>query len=367
MEKRYNVQVYDQDGVTPIRTIPSALIKNPPTFRSQLNGGFGELVLDLNLPFDDFDESTLVDYMNIVDVYAVDDVHPKGRRIYRGFVSRYEPYVDGNGEGVRVTVLGLVSLLSFSHYKSGSSFVVSHSGADPETIGRAIVDHFNTVYGGALISYSNDTTDPVGSAVNVTFTDQKWFDALKRTFELAGDGWWWHVDHDGLYWLKPKPSAPMHTFSIGGNVVSLRVTKDSEKVVNDVQVRRSGGSTSDYSDLASQATYGTGSPATGKRTKIVTDSSLGDLAAADQRGNKEVADEKDAKIATELVVSSDYDLESIRVGETCQIVNYKKGSTLFADNMQIAAVSYAPDRCTVELEQQSRHLGTELQAFVEAA
>jgi len=219
-------------------------------------------------------------------------------------------------------------------------------------------------YGGSLISYSDDTTDPVGTAVTVNFEDVKWFDALKKVHELSGDGWWWKVDQDGQYWLKPRPSDPTHTFSIGGNIVSARVKKDSEKIVNDVQVRRSGGTATDYPDSASQAEYGTGDPATGKRTKIVSDSSLADVNAADQRGNKEIADNKDAKIATQIVISSDYDLESIHVGETCEIVNYKKGSGLFADNMQIVGIEYSPTQCRIDLEQQTANFGLELQAFV---
>jgi len=72
MQKSYNVQVYDQDGVTALRTIPAKQIKNEISFSSRINAGLGQLVLDLNLPFDDFDEGASIDYMNIVDVYAVD-------------------------------------------------------------------------------------------------------------------------------------------------------------------------------------------------------------------------------------------------------------------------------------------------------
>ncbi len=172
MEKAYNVQILAQDGTTAIRTIPAKQIKNPPSFRSQINGGFGECVLDVNLPFDDFEEGSVIDFMRIVDIYCVDAANPRGRRIYRGFISQYEPYLEANGEGVRVTLLGLVSLLSFSHYKNGSSFSVADVGNDPEAIARSILIHFATIYGGSLITYTDDTTDPVGQAVNVDFVDK---------------------------------------------------------------------------------------------------------------------------------------------------------------------------------------------------
>ncbi len=366
MEKTFNVQVFGQDGVTKIRTIPYSLLKSDPQFTSRINAGLGECVLDLDLPFDDFDEGNLVDYMNIVDIYAVDAANPRGRRIYRGFISRYEPYLESGGtEGVRFTCLGLASLLSFSHYMNGSStFAVAHATQDPETIARAILDHFNSMYGGALVSYTNDSTDAVGSSVSITFTDKKWFDALKDTGNLAGEGWWWKVDENGLYWLKAKPSTPTHLFTIGGNVDSLRINKNSESVVNNVFVRRSGGTQTNYADAASQAQYGTGSPPTGKRTSIINESSLTSVGAADQRGNKALADGKDAKVAVQFVVNDKYDLESIKVGDTCAILNVKRGSTLFSPNMQIVALTYQGDKVSVEVEQQSSNFGQELEAFV---
>src|SRR5205085_4033295 len=118
----------------------------------------------------DFDEGTTIDFMNIVRIYAVkvdtDALTQQEDLIYTGFISKYESYTEGGDEGVRVTCLGLISLLMNSHYKAGSSFEVAHSSQDPQTIGRAIIDHFNTIYGGSLISYSDDTTVPGGVSVS---------------------------------------------------------------------------------------------------------------------------------------------------------------------------------------------------------
>ncbi len=62
-------------------------------------------------------------------------------------MSKYDTYIEQDGsEGVRMTCLGLVSLLAASYYKNGSSFTVTHSTVDPETIGRAIIDHVNSIF-----------------------------------------------------------------------------------------------------------------------------------------------------------------------------------------------------------------------------
>lgn len=359
LQKTYLVKVLDQDNAAFLKTFEPGTLKNLPSFRSKINGGLGELILDLNLPFDDFDEGNSVAFLNLVDLYAIDADHPRGRRIYRGYVSRYEPYAEaGGGEGVRVTCLGLASLLTASYYST-----TTHTNEDPETIGQAIVDHFSSVYGGSLLSYSG-TTQAVGSTVTYTFTDQKWFDALRKTGELAGSGWWWKIDQDGKYHLKPKPASATHTLTIGKDIDSIVAPKDAEKVINEVIVRRSGGTATPYTDASSQATYGTGSPATGKRTKIVSDASIPDATTADARGNKLLADLKDAKVSARVTVNVNADLEAITVGDTVRIRNHRKGNTFFSDNMLIVSTYYKGDTLDLELEQLSSDFGAALAEFV---
>src|SRR4051812_40632567 len=106
VRKQYTVRIYAPDGATPVRTLTTArpadpalpFVKSVPTFSARINGGLGECVLDLFAPFDDFGEGTLVGFMNVVTVDAVvTDTDLKSQtttRIYKGFVSRYEPYVE---------------------------------------------------------------------------------------------------------------------------------------------------------------------------------------------------------------------------------------------------------------------------------
>lgn len=381
LEKKYTIQVYDQDGETLLRTLTTErpldlslmFCRNVPAFRSQINGGFGECVLDLNAEFDDFDEGDTVDFMNVVRIYAVvTDLDTRSQTetlIYSGFTSRYEAFIDEDGtQGVRATCLGLASLLTSSYYGVLSNFEVSHGSEDPTDIARAVVDHFATVYGGGLITYDGDSIpDAVGATVSVIFTDQKWFDALKRVGLLAGEGWWWNVDHEGKYNLKAKPSEATHTFTIGRDVLSISAPKDSEKVANDVWVRYDEG-VGHYQDTDSQSRFGTGSPATGRRTVIISDPGL-NLAAADQRGGKELADGKDDKLKASLSVSDNYEggIESIRVGQTCRVLNYDGDSDFFDghDNMMIVAVSYEGTLVRIDLEEESGSFGPELQKLVE--
>jgi hypothetical protein len=366
IQKSWNIIIYGQDGTTVLATLPQSNIRGYPTFTTRINGGLGECVLDLvgsGFFFDTFDEGNAIKHMNIVDIYEIDPSHPLGRRIYRGFISRYEPYIDsGSDEGVKVTCLGLVSLLTKSYYKNGGTFTVSHSSVDPSTIAEAILTHFNTIYGGSLIT-SSSSVATVGTNVSYDFSDQKWFDALSTVGKLAGTGYWWNVDENGIYWLQPRTNTATHIFTIGKDIDSITVTKDGEKIVNDVQVRYSGGSY-DASDATSQSTYGTGSPATGKMSKIVSDTSMG-LDAATQAGTKEVQDQKSAYLSASVEINSNYDIESVKVGQAAVIANYSaSASNLFPNPLVIVSTTYTGDALRIQFEQPTTDLGIELQSFV---
>lgn len=121
--------------------------------------------------------------------------------------------------------------------------------------------------------------------------------------------------------------------------------KNSEKIINLFQLRwdASGGTASNYTDASSVAAYGT-------REEVQTDTRITLAATADQRGNGEIADLKDIKIEAKLRINAKYNIESVHPGDTCTVVNLKKGSTLFGDNMLITSVAYDPDGITIELE-----------------
>lgn len=355
--KRFNIKVYDTDGVTLIQTLSPSVLKGAPTFTSQINGGLGQCQLDLNLPFDDFGEGTDIDFMYIVKIYVTDSENPLGRLVYTGFVSAYQPYLQNKIQGVKVTLLGLGSLLSFAYYKNGASFTVAHSAVDPAVIMKAIIDHFNTIYPGSLLGYNSGgtTVDTVGTNVTYTFIEKKWLDALKDAFGTVGAGWWWSVDKQGQLYLKQKPASATHRFTIGKDIDSITVDKSSESVKNQVRVKYNG-NTADDSDATSISRFGT-------REAIVSDDQIQNAATANQRAGQEVDDNKVEKIKAKLTINMSYDLESIEVGDTCKIMNLDSAQQTFNNNMMIVSVNYSFTKVTVELEEQTK-FSIELQKFI---
>lgn len=356
--KKFTVKIYDSSGTTLKRTLSNQDFNSTPNFNSKIDGGFGECVLDLNLPYDDFGEGDTIDYMFIVKIYVIDDIYPKGRLVYTGFISKITPFIDASKQGVSLSVLGLVSLLSLDYYKDGSSYEVTHSNQDPAVIMQAVLDYFNSINGNSLLSYSAETMENVGTNVSYTFKKKKWLDAIQDTFGLAGSGVWWSVDQNGYFYFKPKPSTATHTFTLGKDIEKFENNKSSEDIINAVRVYYD-------SDLASYVDCEDSTSITkyGRRTKIINDSDITDSTTATQKATQTVEDNKNPKIKGALTINNQYDIESIKVGDTCKVLNLKKGSTQFTSNMQISMVRYYFDSVTLELEDFA-DFGTTLNKFV---
>lgn len=317
MRKSYTVKIYGLDSVY-IKTINPTLVTSEVTFFSQINGGQGQCMLDLALPFDDFDEGNSIKAMNLVKIYESDDVNsPTPRLIFTGFISQYTPYFDGARSGVKLTLLGLVTLLSYGYYKTGGGYTVSHSAVDPAAIMKAVIADFDADYPD-LIDALSGTVDDVGENVTYSFVDQKRLDALKKAFELAGPGRYWHIGADGKLYFKAKPTTATHRFTLGYDAARAEILKNSEQIINKFQLRwnTAYGSTSNFSDAASIAKYGV-------HEKVQNDERITTSGTAEQRGNQQIMDFKDVKVQARLHINANYDIETIKPGDTCSVFNFK--------------------------------------------
>ena len=347
MQKSYTAKIYNLAGSI-VKTINPRTINNEVSFSSTINAGQGQCMIDLSLPMDDFGEGTNIKNMNFVRIYEADDENsPEPRLIYTGFISQYVPYFQGSSEGVRLVCLGLATLLQFGYYKSGSNFTVSASAIDPAQIMKNVLDHFNSVFPGTpnWIDWDGGNVDTVGTNVTYEFVDQKWGDVLKKAFDLAGSGRWWYIGPNGQLYFKAKPGTATHRFTLGYDVVSGEIVKNSEQLINKFQLRWNTGysSTTDFTDATSVSTYG-------PREKIQNDERITISGTADQRGDQEIADNKDPKAQVRMRINANYDIESIKPGDTCSVFNVKQGSTVFPANMLITAVRYTPDGVDLDLE-----------------
>lgn len=356
VDKKFTVKIYDPTGATLIKTVNPLLVKDTPNFPSKINQGFGQCVLNLNLPFDDFDEGGSIDHMNIVRIYEIDNENPSGRLVYTGFISSYQPSINGGVDSVEVNLLGIVSLLATAFYRASGNLTVTKSGVELSQAIKDIINHFNSTYSGSLITYDSGSIDTVGTNIEYVYEKLTWLDAIKKTFELIPAGWFWTVDNTGKFYLKENPTTPTHTFTIGKEIDNFTVRNNAENVKNQVIFEYLSGATVTVTDAPSVALYGL-------REKYVTDNEVQDSANATIAAQKILDNEKAKKIEVKLTINNEYDIESIKVGDTCQVTNYK-GTTLFNDNMLIIGINYNWDKVVLELGDYIDNFGEQIDKFV---
>jgi len=352
MQTTFLVKVYNNSGATLKKTLKNNELLSDPTFKSIINGGLGQLELNVNIAFEEADTIGWIDLMNIVKVYAITDKYPKGTLIYTGFISKSTPYLTGSANGIKLNILGMVSLLSFAYYKDGTSFTVNDSD-DPADIFSNILTHFQSVYG-SIITAGTLTT--IGVTSDIEFEKQTWSNAIKKTFDTVGSGYYWTIDNEAQLNLLPQPTSATHTFTIGFDVQELKLEKDVERVYNSVTVEYAGGLTTTYSDATSISEYG-------KRERYISDSSLQDYDTARNYAIQTVEENKDPKIKASVIINNRYDIEDIKAGHTCKVQNIKKGTTIVGDNMLISAVEYSPNIAKLTLESYD-NIGNEILKLV---
>ncbi len=361
MNKNYNIKVFDKDGNF-LSVVDGSKRISKIRFSEIINGGQRELNIDLKYDFDNHPD--YFSPFNFIRVYAVTSNYPKGTLIYSGWISK----VIGLKDGIRVTALGLASMLNLSLYKDGSLFDVEKMNEDPATIVNDIISTFQAEYpptsGYEWIGTdevtgirSGGNVDTVGTTVNFTFQKMTWLRAMAKCVELAGGTWFWYVDKGGDVYFREKPSTPTHKFTIDKDIQDFNIPHSIEKIVNDVTVAYDVGIVRSFNST-SVNTYG-------RREIYIDESSSSDSTSAQQIADQKIAEGKDRKVATTLVINNAYNIETIRAGDTCRVMNYRKDSDILIDNMLIIQADYSEDTIKLRLEEQGLDFGGTLQSFVQ--
>lgn len=348
--KEYLVKLYSADGVTLKRIIQDNNLRKSPTFSGRINGGQGDITLDTRLDPENFGDIE-IDY--VCDVYVADDDAPDGKlKIFRGIVQEITPYAKESMKGVTITAQGTATTLTFDYWRDAGLYTFTKNVA-AEVAFAAVVTAHQADEPLHLIA-GTDISDP-SVDINQEFSNMTWHAALTKIQELCPEGWYWYLGPDGIVKLKPKPSSATHKFILGKHV-EFKAPKSAKKMFNIARVVRTGGAAVDYSNVAA---------GNRRRLKIINDSGILDVPTSDQKGEKFLDDNDTPSNKTELTVFDTYDIESIEPGQTCTILNLRKGMNFFGNNMQIVGITYQGDKAILELEEAVGDIGAELQRFVQ--
>ena len=328
--KRFVYKIYDSAGnfITTWADVISL-----PTFYQEINKGFSELKLQLARSIYQFGESEDVKYMNQIKVYVFDgDTGYNGIQIYSGYLTRYEPITNGQEETLEVTFLSYWLEAARYVLEDSGDTKVAYNSQDPSNIFKDLLDKF-TARGGKL-DYNASSVDTTGTTVSYTFNLNTFQECLRKVIELSPDNWYLRVGEDDIMYLKEMEATAKHIFHIGRDITYYKPEKRIENLVNVVYFRGGGTLYKKYTASGSVASYG-------EYAKKIVDERVTVEATADIMANRvlNALSSPEIRITIRILDNNNnngkgYDIENIKVGDTCKILGAtKKGNNLW-DNME---------------------------------
>lgn len=279
----------------------------------------------------------------------------------------YRVYISANnsstGTGLfRLSEIELMEGVAFS--KDGATSV-KYTNKDVSNILKDVLDKFTSV--GGLLDYGVGTVDTSGSLVSYQFNTSTLQEVMQKIAEMAPEDWYFRIGADDLVYFKQKLATPTHKFYIGRNVKYYKQEKRLENIVNYIYFKGKD-FFKKYSNTGSESAYG-------RYSEKIIDERVTNVATADT-----IADTILSRMATpeiRIIIdvtdsnnedSKGYDIESIKVGDTCRIFNATtKGDNLWdsivwdVDSwdfditnsagviLQIQKIEYHPDYVRLEI------------------
>ena len=230
-EKRFLWKIYDSDGNfittwTDVITIPA--------FTWEINGGFSELVVKLARGVFAFGEGEDVDFGNQLKLYVFDrDTGANGVLIYSGFISRYEPNLEGSKETMMVTFLGYYTETNLFMLENGSGDTeLDYFSQGPEDIIKGVLDIFTAA--GGKVDYDGGSIEDPTTTVSYTFNTNSVQEAIQKCLELSPEGWYFRIDADDILYYKEKSVAADHKLHLGRHFINYRQEKRTENIINKI-------------------------------------------------------------------------------------------------------------------------------------
>ena len=277
--------------------------------------------------------------------------NPSGYLVFQGFITEMELLFDPKTNHVRLRLLPIESILANAYYKNGASFTVSFSAKDCDFMLGAVIDDVNSVQGA---TYFTKNLAAPGESITVDLKYNKHLDAANKIISFLDQTWYLRTRPNGQIDLQQYPGTATHKLTIGLHVQALDITLSILDLKNLCVVTWGSGPTdSNYKDATSQGLYG-------HREEQINDSNIKDSGSSDAAGNGDVARKKNPVVKGIITVNTNYAIESILPGDTCQIFNNTTGgAAILAGIMNIVRVEYDGNTAVLHLADYVEVFGTE--------
>ena len=340
-------------------------------FSAEINGGPGECVIRLSLPFDYAGKDVLEGNSIELRVSDADAASYPGIDativLYRGYISFVERDVQENAEGITVHLLGHYTRLGVDVLKSGSQTTLysessagltttsgSQTASDIGKMVRAVMDRYIAETTNPQLSYDASDIPDTGTTATFRFERTTYRQALDSLLLLAPYGTYYYVNELGKLKFGQKPSTPTHRFVFGKHFNRATITRSLETLRNFVLVWNGDNGSpiyKHYQDDDSIALYG-------RRVATINAYGIDSSDAADLMGAQFIAANKTPEVRVRATIidnnpDSDlgYDIETIRPGDTCSFHNFNTDlAPIFQENMLITKVDYTLDKAIIEVE-----------------
>jgi hypothetical protein len=242
----------------------------------------------------------------------------------------YQINVSANN-GANLFVIGKLRLFEGVAFSRIGATNLKYLSQDPSNILKDILDKF--VAQGGVATYGAGTVDLTGTVVSYDYNTATVQEAVKKIIELCPMDWYFYLGADSKIYLKPKSGAVAHKFHIGRNVSYYRQEKRLENIVNYIYFKGKN-FYKKYNNSGSVSAY--------KRyTQKIVDERVTNVATADIMANTILNKMASPEIRITIRVTDNagndgtgYDIESIKVGDTCKIFN----ATSKSDNLWDAII-----------------------------
>lgn len=123
--------------------------------------------------------------------------------------------------------------LTFSIWEAGGNTTVPMSSMDPSTMLRNVIDFARSR--GAHVSYTTSSIQDTGTTRSYTFKGNTVKEAIDKILELMPGDWWYRYDFAAnVMYSGPRPSTPSRYITLGKDIVSLKLTRTIEKIINEI-------------------------------------------------------------------------------------------------------------------------------------
>ena len=366
--KVYLYKIFDKSGnfITTWKDVITS-----PQFSVEINGGFSDMTIELARSIYSFGEGVDIAYGNQLKLYAFDmDTGDDGVCIYSGFISSYEPDLEGSKEVIKVTFLGYWTETNLYMLESGSSTLVSYLTESPLTIIQDVLTKFNSA-GGRLMA---GTSDNPGTVCSYDFNCNTVQEALTQCVTMSPYQYFLRTDSDDKLYMKLRNASGDHIFHVGRNIANYRQEKRTESIVNVVYF--SGGDPGTGTKLYNKYTASGSVSSYGRHAYKIVDERVTVESTADNIANRQISffSNPEIRITIDILdnnnqeIGKGYDIESIKVGDTCYILgSTTKGYNLWdsmiwdsdswdynisnsaATVLQIMKITYTPGMATLEV------------------